>query len=253
MFKSKFFLGGGKTSIKSGFVAFTLAEVLITLVIIGVVAAMTVPSLQLSTHRQEDVQRVKKTYSGLARAVMLSKFNNGPIEEWYEMADKQAPTYYELFFKPYFHSSHPCVDYKDCGYKTVTPWKSPNGNSYNWYLSNEQKSRVFFYLSDGTFIAVQTGSYPCAEYDDNGVCIRSELSYAKEPTIIFDINGTRKPNVIGRDVFFMQFNQEKGAVPYGYKNSVAQVNASCKKGGNGYYCLKKLMNDSWELTPENPM
>ena len=43
--------------------AFTLAEVLITLVVIGVVAALTVRVLFSTTDTQERVARVKKTYS----------------------------------------------------------------------------------------------------------------------------------------------------------------------------------------------
>ena len=43
--------------------AFTLAEVLITLGIIGVVAAMTMPSLIASHKEKETVSKLKKVYS----------------------------------------------------------------------------------------------------------------------------------------------------------------------------------------------
>lgn len=233
--------------------AYTLAEVLITLVIIGVIAAITVPVAVGNSQKERILSQSKKAYSTLSQAVLTSRFDNGPIDEWYEIAQKQAPSYYELFFKPYLSSSVPCSDYKDCGYTSVTPWKSPNGPVYNWYLSDEKKSRVFFYLADGTFIAVQTGSYPCVQYDDKGNCIKSELAYAKEPTIIFDINGVQKPNMIGRDVFFLQFSEEKGTIPYCDSYTSAQVNSSCKKGGNAYCCLKKLMMDSWHMKSDYPL
>ena len=233
--------------------AFTLAEVLITLVIIGVIAAITIPVSVANSQKERILSQSKKAYSTLSQAVLTSRFDNGPIDEWYEISQKQAPSYYELFFKPYLSSSVPCSDYKDCGYSSVTPWKSPNGSVYNWYISDEKKSRVFFYLADGTFIAVQTGSYPCVEYDDKGNCIKSELAYAKEPTIIFDINGVQKPNIIGRDVFFLQFSEEKGTIPYCDKYTPAQVNASCKKGGNAHCCLKKLMMDSWYMKLDYPL
>lgn len=233
--------------------AFTLAEVLIALVIIGVVAAITIPLVHANVQKERTLARTKKAYSVLSQMIFLSRHNNGPIEEWYEIAEKKAPKYYELFFKPFFHSSVLCLDYEDCGYDSVTPWKSPNGSVYNWYISNEQKSRVFFYMSDGTFVAVQTGSYPCVQYDDDGNCIKSELAYAKEPTIIFDINGSSKPNIIGKDVFFMQFNNEKGAIPYCSTYTVAQVNNSCKKKGNAHCCLKKMINDAWDLKENYPI
>ena len=234
-------------------VAFTLAEVLITIVIIGVIAAITVPIAVANSQKERVLSRAKKAFSSVSQAVLTSRFHNGPIDEWYENVEKQAPKYYATFFQPYLNSSVLCKDYKECGYESVTPWKSPNGSVYNWYLSNEQKSRVFFYLNDGTFVAVQTGSYPCVEYDDNGVCIKSELAYAKEPTIIFDINGVQKPNMIGRDVFFMQFSEEKGAIPYCDKYTAAQVNNSCRRGGTAQCCLKKLRMDSWQMKPNYPL
>ena len=47
---------------------FTLAEVLITLVIIGVIAAMTIPTLMNNTNKQEYVSKLKKAYSTMAQA-----------------------------------------------------------------------------------------------------------------------------------------------------------------------------------------
>ena len=49
-------------------IAFTLAEVLITLVIVGVIAALTIPSMINKTNNQETVSRLKKAYSTLAQA-----------------------------------------------------------------------------------------------------------------------------------------------------------------------------------------
>ena len=54
---------------KSGF---TLAEVLVTLMIIGVIAAMTIPSLMQSTAQQEYKAAFKKAVSMLNQAVTLN-------------------------------------------------------------------------------------------------------------------------------------------------------------------------------------
>lgn len=62
--------------------AFTLAEVLITLGIIGVVAAMTMPSLIQSYKERETVSRVKKFYSMINQALLLAINENGPVDEW---------------------------------------------------------------------------------------------------------------------------------------------------------------------------
>ncbi|MDR1168495.1 MAG: type II secretion system GspH family protein [Heliobacteriaceae bacterium] len=61
---------------------FTLAEVLITLGIIGVVAALTMPAL-ISNHRKTVVvTRLQKFYSIINQAVKLSEAENGPAEDW---------------------------------------------------------------------------------------------------------------------------------------------------------------------------
>ena len=53
--------------------AFTLAEVLITLVIIGVVAAITVPSLMSNTNKKENIVRLKKAVSVINQALNRNK------------------------------------------------------------------------------------------------------------------------------------------------------------------------------------
>ena len=62
------FMKGGKMVKKSGF---TLAEVLVTLTIIGTVAAMTVPSLMNSTATQENTAAYKKMISTLNQAITM--------------------------------------------------------------------------------------------------------------------------------------------------------------------------------------
>lgn len=62
--------------------AFTLAEVLITLGIIGIVAALTMPML-LSNYRKQVVEtRLAKFYSAMNQAIQQSEVDNGPKEYW---------------------------------------------------------------------------------------------------------------------------------------------------------------------------
>ena len=63
--------------------AFTLAEVLITLGIIGVVAAMTMPAL-IQNHRRHVVEtRLKNFYTTFNQAIQLSEVRNGDKKDWY--------------------------------------------------------------------------------------------------------------------------------------------------------------------------
>ena len=61
-------------------IAFTLAEVLITLGIIGVVAAMTMPALIGNYQKKQTVSALQKAYTTLAQAVKLSELSNGEFE-----------------------------------------------------------------------------------------------------------------------------------------------------------------------------
>lgn len=61
---------------------FTLAEVLITLGIIGVVAALTLPSLIQNYREQATVTRVKKFYSVFSQAYAMAVLENGTIDNW---------------------------------------------------------------------------------------------------------------------------------------------------------------------------
>ena len=62
--------------------AFTLAEVLITLGIIGVVAAMTMPSLMQNYKRQQATARIKKFVSVINQALISAENDLGPREDW---------------------------------------------------------------------------------------------------------------------------------------------------------------------------
>ena len=62
-------------------IAFTLAEVLITLGIIGVVAALTLPSLMAKHRKVQIVTSMKKFYSTFSQAVQLSQVRNGDFSQ----------------------------------------------------------------------------------------------------------------------------------------------------------------------------
>ncbi len=63
--------------------AFTLAETLIVMGIIGVVAALTIPNLNSSTNNMEKVAKVKKIYAELNEAQNRATAVYGPIETWF--------------------------------------------------------------------------------------------------------------------------------------------------------------------------
>ena len=73
-----------KTSSFAKALAFTLAETLVVMGIIGVVAALTIPNLNQSTGDREKVAKVKKIYSNLEDALGRAQAVYGPLDEWFQ-------------------------------------------------------------------------------------------------------------------------------------------------------------------------
>ena len=65
------------------FFAFTLAETLIVMGIIGIVSALTLPNLNASTGEKEKVAKVKKIYQNLTDAFDRAQAVYGPFDEWF--------------------------------------------------------------------------------------------------------------------------------------------------------------------------
>ena len=64
--------------------SFTLAEVLITLVVIGIIAAITVPVVMANHKRTETASKLKKFYSTMLNATKLAELEEG--KQTYEMS-----------------------------------------------------------------------------------------------------------------------------------------------------------------------
>ena len=88
--------------------AFTLAEVLITLGIIGVVAAMTMPSLMQHYKRQQATARIKKFVSVINQALISAENDLGPREDWVIGEKDNSDSAYNFlntYIKPYIKSA----------------------------------------------------------------------------------------------------------------------------------------------------
>ena len=90
--------------------AFTLAEVLITLAVIGIVAAMTIPTLINKYQEKVTVTKVKKMYSTLNQAVKLAEVDNGPVATWnlpgYTNGGSQM---FYSYLQPYLRVTKECI------------------------------------------------------------------------------------------------------------------------------------------------
>jgi len=116
--------------------AFTLAEVLITLAIIGVVAAMTIPTLMTNFQKKVTAVKVKKAYAELVQAIKLSQIDNGNMEAWdftpaSNWSSGATREFIAKYIAPYFNSLTECSVGKDysCGFPV-------SGYGVNYILKN---------------------------------------------------------------------------------------------------------------------
>ena len=210
--------------------AFTLAEVLITLGIIGVVAAMTMPSLIQNYQEKATVTKLKKCYSLVSQAYVSILNDEGGSDTLQAGDDLEMM---EKFGK-YLKYQKTCGRNKGC-FPNVT-YKSVTGNGYSkWEDDTSDRSRAI--LTDGTLIMFNKS----AMWGGN----EGNYLYAQ---IYVDINGFKGPNQLGRDFFYFYINPEKivpaGAKALEEKNEDQKFTKNCIQQ-NGYACA------AWVIYNEN--
>lgn len=158
--------------------AFTLAETLITLSIIGVVAAMTVPTLMANTQKQSFATALKKTYSNLQNAVKMI-----PISQNCSAGD--------------YECALPYVEWTSTG-------ASARGDAGLAILSQQfkpvHKIDNCVYLASSEFMQ-EWGDIQCFRLPDGQVLFNAKGDPFLS-SIGIDINGDKGPNKVGRDVFY---------------------------------------------------
>lgn len=214
--------------------SFTLAEVLITLGIIGVVAAMTMPALINKANDRAAIAQLKKTYSILSQALLLAKNEHEDFIYWpYVDYDMNSTTEIYNYIKPHLKILRECQNQSGC-------WAQvKNLNNENEHSEAGMGDSVYnFTLADGVNISMNL-------YSSEGD--RTKFGVTEDPLPIFlgfwvDVNGDKKPNQLGYDVFLFILTR-KGLVPAGM--NVADENLDCVKnvdGKNGYMCSSRIFN-----------
>ncbi len=212
--------------------AFTLAEVLITLGIIGVVAALTIPNIIKHYQNKVTVTKLQKAYSILNQAFRQSENDNGSSEFWQETPEISAQDYFEKYWKPYLKEPKLCQTYQECGYVSWKPYIALNGSSVAMSLDS---ARVKIKTIDDVF-------YLFTEATTN-----SEGKLVPFRNVYIDINGAKAPNKFGEDVFIFNRVIGKGIMPECYYCSYNSLTANCNRKSNGAYCAARIMADGWKI------
>ncbi|MBQ3311578.1 type II secretion system protein [bacterium] len=134
--------------------AFTLAETLIVMGIIGVVAALTIPNVNKNTGEAEKVAKFKKLYAELNEAHNRATAIYGPVEKWF-VNDDNSYVWSARYFNrisEFLKIQKNCGCYNArCGVTATTGCMYNDGNGKYKYLYGSEQN----YLFDGT-------SYPRA-------------------------------------------------------------------------------------------
>ena len=96
-------------------IAFTLSEVLITLGIIGVVAAMTIPGLITDFQHKHTAAKLKKFYSTMLQVIVSAEEEFGPVGTWDKTTDYAgfAQTYLAPYMKFTMENDNETLDLLD--------------------------------------------------------------------------------------------------------------------------------------------
>ena len=198
--------------------AFTLAEVLVTLTIIGVVASMTIPTLHQRNTEQATVNKVKKFYTTMAQSFQKAVVEYGDVDTWGIAGNTQADALiiYDYLIKDNFKIMKNCGFDNNGGCVYNGNYKFLNGSETGNYAKNTTWNYYKLILNDGS-----------------SIWVRGDATHLIN--VFFDINGLNGPNQWGKDLFVLVVINGK-LVPggsFGYENEFSK---QCKKGTTGYGC-----------------
>ena len=219
---------------------FTLAEVLITLGIIGVVAAMTMPSLIAKYQKKVFATKVKQTYAILSNALTSSIAANGTPNEWNfgqpytsdnDENKKNAIIYIvNTYFKPYLKVAED-IGFKNRGYHVVLS----NGITLSFFIDGGWNSSHTSMVPSNIYIIASnnknTGAYGDYSRDYSRHDIFYKINKSDKFLSFFLWGDKTRENIINES-------------HYGCNNSKAKYLR--------YQCGALIQYDGWEIKDDYP-
>lgn len=214
--------------------AFTLAEVLITLGIIGIVAAMTMPALITNNRNKQFETGLKEAYSIISQASYQLTADTG-----INVSPLNFPqhTFKPAFIK-YLKVIHDCNWGYDEKNACVVNLNKENNTSNLYYKKFNNKEKTdSLYFDDGQFIIA------------NGMLFLIENASENILLVSVDLNGMNKlPNRWGEDLFTFEFTKDGKLLPVGAEGSTyTDLDEFCSISSNnrfnGIACTYKALTE----------
>ena len=223
-----------------------MAEVLITLAVIGVVAAITLPSVINNTKNKELEAAFKKSYSNLSKAIQRTYWEDYYGSKMFDRGNSDRVTFINNLQKYYVKSSV-CTNGETRCPTSVFPMETFSLNASAKFMSENYKSYLgqhqgTDFCNDG-IIAVADGSF--LYFDQSS---QNQSTFGKY-FICVDVNGwMKKPNKVGHDFFMFQLDTDNGRLlPLGADGTMFPENEYCSLSSdsseNGYGCSAKALSD----------
>lgn len=212
---------------------FTLSEILITLTIIGVVAAMTIPSIVKFYEKQAAASSFMKAFTTVSSAASSIREENGG--DFVGLATSTLN--FANIFKPYLSVLKFCTDVND----SANCYIPNNGNLYTLQGSIYADISPYPYssyskivTSDGFMYWFENESQTCqgGKYSRNSVNENCG-------NLTVDINGKKPPNTYGKDLFVILINKYN-VTPYNTDTNCVLPSASV---WNGAGCSAKIIKE----------
>lgn len=219
---------------------FTLAEILITLGVIGIIAALTLPIITKKIRGKVLQTQLKKAYSTMSQALkqFIEDEQQIPRPSNYPPSYLGQNSFLDIYSK-YFQGNAHCLRY-ECGSLNIMgfdDYQNTIKKTYRNYPKNNTVEGHFACLDDG----IITSNDSMLIVFDHGTCIPDRF------ILTVDVNGIKhKPNALGHDFFTFEINPQNGAlIPAGgigsyYKNNCDKISSH---GSNGVNCTYNALNN----------
>lgn len=221
---------------------FTMAEVLITLGIIGIVAAMTLPSLINNKRNKALETAFKKNYSVIEQALNMYYAQNGERLTKDTIAQGHLKGTIIKYFNVLVDCGRGSESSASALEKTCIPNYENEGstdkNSTNYKTFNGKTNIYLRPFDDGQFVL------------NDGSLILLEDSTPRNLYISVDVNGYKQnPNRLGQDLFMFQISEQGKLLPMGAEGTTyyRETDEYCSKTStsnmNGAGCTIKALTE----------
>ncbi|OGI22993.1 MAG: hypothetical protein A2287_01430 [Candidatus Melainabacteria bacterium RIFOXYA12_FULL_32_12] len=209
-------------------IGFTLAEVLITLTIIGIVAALTIPAIIQKVQDTQYKVAFKAAFSDIAAATQEIMLNNGGTMKG--ICTDGDHTCFRNAYQPFFNSIKSCDN--DASFGVCWP-------EHHRALVGEGAEETYNVSS-----IVLNNGIALRFCFNNRDCVHPSNTILRCGWVAIDVNGLKNPNRFGKDIFYVHI-QENKISPWGAPGD--QANRICIAGdissSNGWGCAAKVLKN----------